>query len=300
MLVIAAITVLTAGLAPAIVMGRSSLADISPYHLQLRLALSRSDSLRTIAIGDSHTGLGFHPPAGDSVMNLAWPDALLDLEHRAEWALARLPRVDTVLIQFQPHMFFPHRERAYLSPLSQSLKSRTGTWHPLSHLFPQFDVCCRAALPRWLWNKLLGRTIPPDPVVQTNGYLDYRYATTRTLEEQARLEIGSYGQLRFVDSLVSRYAGFLNRLTASGYTVVLTRYPLTKEYRAQLGNAPFAAAEELQAQLIERFPRLRMCGSWTWEGSGDSFLNSDHLKRSGADAYWTIIEPCTMRGSAGG
>ena len=204
-LLLSAILVVAAGIVPGTVTGRSSLSEISPYHWQLNLAISRGNALRTIAVGDSHTGLGFHPPVDGSVMNVAWPDALLDLEVRLDWLLQRLSGVEIILLQFQPHMFMPHRERSVPSPLSQSLSARAGTWHPLATALPQFDVCCRASLPRWLWDRSQGRQRVADPLVQANGYLDYHYVPSHSLEEQARREIESYGELRFLDFLVSRY-----------------------------------------------------------------------------------------------
>lgn len=291
-LVITALVVVVAGLLPSIYMGREQVRQLSPYHWQLQLALHRADMITTAAIGDSHTGLGFHPPLAKAAFNLGWPDSLLDLQARTEWILTKLPKLREVALQLQPHMFFPHRVREQLTPLSRSLSQQTTAWHPLASALPQFGLCCRAAIAEGHWRRWTGTENPANPVVLDNGYLRYSYSSDKTLAEQARLEVASYGERRFVPELVRRYEKLVETLVSQGYAVVLTRYPLAAQYRTELGDEAFKATEAIEQSLRTRFPSLKSCGRWSWEDPGASFLNSDHLDQEGAKSYWRVLAPC--------
>jgi hypothetical protein len=299
-LVIFGTAMITAGAIamPGLLEGKTLVAELSPFRAQIVNGLDRKSAVRTIAFGDSHTGLGFYAePMDGPAYSLGWPDVLVDIDARVTWAIEHFPQLRTAVLQIQPHMFFPHRDRAAITDLTRGLVSGDPNWNPLAGVAYQFDACCRAQMPEWIVRKLRHRSTTPDPLVLENGYLVYDYHTAKGMQELAALEIAGYGHAQPVASLISRFERIVGRLLDRGKIVILTRYPLSLEYRRQLGESAFAAANAFEASLKERYPALQSCGRWDWSDDDRFFLNSDHLTPEGARAYWPVLRDCIARAS---
>src|SRR4051812_19356456 len=88
--------VFVAAVAPARAL--DSVRAISPLRYQIYRAATLGDSIRTIAIGDSHAALGFHS-TDPSVYSLAFPgENLAEIILKTRRVVTMLPRLHSVFL----------------------------------------------------------------------------------------------------------------------------------------------------------------------------------------------------------
>ena len=140
----------------------------------------------------------------------------------------------------------------------------------------------------------MGRGLPkPVPAIQQNGYLLYPLPKreSRDLMAEARREVGSYQSIHAVRGLRRAYTALVANLAERKIDLLLTRYPLSPEYRGVLPAAAFADGEAYFTSLVARYD-VRQCGSWSAIEDPALFYNSDHLNAQGAAGYWTVLKAC--------
>ncbi len=269
---------------------------LSPFRYQILTAELDAAAVQALAIGDSQAGLGFRSQDRHA-RSVAFPgETVLEMALKIQYLVPKLPAVSVVAIQFQPHLFFLHRDAPPKPPYLELVKGH-GVFHPFEGMLRQFDPCCRSAMPKLVARHLLGLPLAePEPDVGENGYLLYgpHKVAPGTRTEQAVREIASYGSTEPVPSLRVAYEQLLDRLQARGVAVVLVRYPLSPEYLAIVPPTVLAEADRYGTALV-RARHVSMCGAWDAIANPAQFFNADHLNQDGARAYWPTIAQCLAR-----
>lgn len=276
---------------------------ISPMRYQLHLVESAGRAVEVLGVGDSHTALGLYPDR-PGVMNAAFGgESVREIRIKLRHALPRLPGLKLVLLQSQPQMLYPHRDRPLAEPYRQLAGKKDfhpeahPDFHPLAGWLTQFDPCCRARALRETLHAISGRADKgPGPLkVLHNGYLDYtrhaKYERAR-FHELAAAEIASYRGDRPVPSLAAEFAALIDDLLAAGIRVVLVKYPLSQSYWQAIGEDRMRDADELFRRTAES-RGLARCGSWL-PLPDELHFNPDHLTLAGAKQYWPVIERCAL------
>lgn len=275
------------------------LERISPMHAQLHLVRDAGPAVRLLAIGDSHAALGFRPaPADRGLASAAFPgESVRDIRLKLRYLQPRLPNLAQVLLQAQPHMLYPSRDRPP-APQYLELSARDASFHPLERWWDQFAPCCRARVLPEALHAARGR--PPAqfvPAIGAGGFIDYSghapYARERFAELAAK-EVASYGGTRIVPSLAREYESLIEESLRSRVRVTLVRYPLAESYWQALGEAAMREADAYFSAVASRLG-LRTCGSWApWPDN--LHLNPDHLSPEGAARYHADLQACLARG----
>lgn len=269
---------------------------ISPMHRQLGLIEAAGPAVKVLAVGDSHAALGFDPDGADA-MNGAFPgETVAETQLKLRHLLPRLRGLKVILLQAQPQMFYPYRDRA-VSAAYRDLQGRPR-FHPLERRWPQFDPCCRARV--WPEAVLAAAGMEPRvfvPGIHANGFVDYsrhpRYERAEFAQLAAR-EIASYGRRQLLGQLITEYESTIRELKESGIEVVLARYPLAKSYWDAMERNAMREADARFGAIAQRH-RLRTCGSWS-PYPDELHLNPDHLNPEGARRYRSVLENCARAG----
>src|SRR5688572_12755401 len=220
--------------------------QISPMRYQLGLVVAAGPAVRTLAIGDSHASLGFRP-AADGTMNAAFPgENTADMRLKLRYLVPRLPNLKLVLLQAQPHIFYPHRVRTANPPYRYLLEGGPG-FHPFERWWDQFDPCCRTqVLPQALLAVLEKQPRGYDLAFLPNGnayFLRHPPYPRSQFPQLAAREAASYGGRRADDGLVSEYEGMIGDLKRAGIQVVLVGYPLAGSLWEAIGEAAMQEAD---------------------------------------------------------
>jgi len=270
--------------------------QISPMHYQLGLVVAAGPSVTTLAVGDSHASLGFRPSA-PGTMNAAFPgENTADMRVKMRYLVPRLPNLKLVLLQAQPHLFYPHRVRTANRQYLNLLEGGPG-FHPFERTGGQFDPCCRArVLPEALHAVFDGQPqgYPLAFLPNGNAYFPRHppYPLSR-FPQLAAQEAASYGGRRADDGLVSEYEGLIEDLKRAGIRVVLVGYPLNGNLWKEIGEAAMQEAAA-RFQAIAARHELRICGNWM-PLHDELHLNPDHLNPEGARRFSPLIEQCAAQ-----
>lgn len=272
-------------------------ARISPMRYQLHLAERTERPVEVLAVGDSHTALGLYPDRR-GVMNVGYAgESVRETRLKMRYLLPRLPELKTVLLQSQPQMLFPHRDKPASAPYRELAGSRD--FHPFERWLSQFYPCCRARTLREALSAIRGRAEKgPGPDVLDNGYLDYtRYVSydRARFSEIAVAEIASYRGLSPVPALASEFDALIDDILAAGVRVVLVKYPLSQSYWHAIGQEKMREVDEIFRRAAESHGLTR-CGSWNPQPE-ESHLNPDHLTPAGARQYWPVVASCALGSS---
>ena len=82
---------------------------LSPFRYQLLLAEEAASGVRVLALGDSHTGLGFLSP-DPRVRSVGFAgETIPEMALKFRYLRQKFPNLSVIALQAQPHMFFPHR-----------------------------------------------------------------------------------------------------------------------------------------------------------------------------------------------
>jgi hypothetical protein len=297
LLKVALLTVVPAALVAVVAPSRAleSVRAISPLRYQVYRAAALGDAIRTIALGDSHAALGFRS-ADPSVYSLAFPgDNLAEIALTARFAAATLPATREVFLQADPHMFFPQRSGGPRD--DQRLLFEGGDGVPKSSIGLMLDPCCRGEIPGVALKSFLGIPVAlPIPEIGPTGFSLYPDSLRfrGDFAADARREVAGYGHATPDAGLQRRFSDLVAELRARGIDVVLTRYPLSPEYREALGAEAFAAAGQFLASL-DAAHGARGCGAWDVYDDRSLFFNSDHLAPDAADRYWAdVLSRCLV------
>lgn len=288
------LVVIPVALAAAAVSSKAleSVRVVSPFRYHLLRAELERDHVRVIALGDSHAGMGFLSPDTEVQSFAFGGENVREMALKARYLQARLPRLSTVFVQAQPHMFFVHRDWQVRAEYAHALESRTtgdGRGRTLV-----LDACCRGAIVGVALRSLLGIPVPgPIPDVGPTGYLRYpgSVGMAGPPEEAAKREIRSYLGTVPQRSLRETYEAMIATLSRDHLDIVLTRYPLSPAYRATIEPATLVEADRYFRDLEHRFG-ARGCGAWDALGDPGLFFNADHLNEAGARLYWRTLERC--------
>lgn len=280
----------------------------SPMRYQLMLAEKHASETLIIAVGDSHTGLGFDS-LDRRVNSIGFPgEAVPEMMEKLKLLLPRLPKLKAVLLQAQPHMFYRHRDFGVRAPYREMNQGR-GVFHPFEKILLQFDPCCRGQVLKYAskeWRKRFWRLVGRDqaasepdidPVIKENGFLIYKPNPKLPLDrhDQAKAEFNSYVAFAPIPRLRDSYEEIVTMLKQRGVLVLLTHYPLAQEYLEGIPIDARRDAEEFFKTIASRYS-LETCGSWeAFKDRQDMFLNSDHLSEAGAKAYWPVLAQCIQR-----
>jgi hypothetical protein len=287
------ITVLALIMALVEPLATEGIRHLSPFRYQLLLTEEAAPTVRALAIGDSHTGLGFLSPdprvrsvgfAGETI-----PETALKVRYLRQ----KFPSLSVIALQVQPHMFFPHRNIAP-KPAYITLLNGRGVFHPFEHSLRQFDPCCRGSMPKIAFYHLIGFPLPkPVPEIGQNGYLLYPLDAVPpgTRLEQAEREIRSYGSTTPVPQLREAFEQLIDDLLTARLQVVLVRYPFSPEYLALMPTEAMGEADTFIKSLSQK-RGLTVCGTWDVYTEQGYFFNADHLNDEGARHYWPTIARC--------
>jgi len=269
------------------------LRRISPMRYQLGLIVDTGPRVTALAIGDSHTALGFRPLQAGT-MNGAIPgENIADMRLKLRYLLPRLPNLKLVLLQAQPHQFYAHRVGPADAQHRYLVDGGPG-FHPFARWWAQFDPCCRAQVPRMAALAVLGE-LPRgyDLGILPRGnafYIRHPPYPPARFAQIAAGEVATYGGRHADPQLVAEYETLIDELAGKGIRVVLAGYPLSESYWAALGEDAMREANALFGAIAARH-RLRICGNWA--PLPDALhLNPDHLSPEGAWRYANVIREC--------
>jgi hypothetical protein len=271
-----------------------SMRAISPLRYQVYRAAALGNSIRAIAVGDSHAALGFQS-ADAFVYSLAFPgENLAEIVLKARRVVKILPRLRAVFLQAQPHMFFQHRAGAAREEYAMLFGESNAAIRPTPFQL-MLDPCCRGEIPGVAVKMFLGIPVGlPIPEIGPTGFSKYppTFRYRGDLASDARREVASYVQTLANPELRRRFADLVAELRRQDIEVILTRYPLSPAYRAALGKQAFDDAEGFFRGL-EAERGTSACGSWEAFSDPVMFFNSDHLSHEGALYYWRrVLSPC--------